>query len=82
MTCVSPQSNRKHPRYIILKVSLKLLQQKAYMRAPTRTAILPEDWTKMKNESALVDFYFSPPKNSEGESIFRDYSWQNSGAKY
>lgn len=52
------------------------------MRAPTRTPILTEDWTKMKNESAPVDFYFSPPKNSEGESIFRDYSWQNSGAKY
>ena len=65
MTCVSPQSSRKHPRYIILKSFAKkpLSSGKAYMRAQTRTEILTEERRKKKKEkekkrkSALMDLY-------------------------
>lgn len=83
MTCVSPQSDRKHPRYIILKVS-----QNISSRMPTCALIRAQGFELQsqkkrkkekkekdrkerveKAESALMDLLFLSPRNTEGQSV-------------
>lgn len=58
MTCVSPQSNRKHPRYIILKVSQNFSSRKPACALITRTEILTQEQEGTKPDSALMIFLF------------------------
>lgn len=84
MTRASPESSRKHPRCIILKVSQISSKQKDYMRAHTRTRLGTEGKKKNNSKitqqnkiSALMDAYSDPgPGGTGGEADFRVCWWQ------